>query len=90
MTSFQTLVSNVLTSSFKRTRSTPERRKNALDLALHGYKMVAQLRDTEAGKGECRLAYDMLYGWYTGVQKASFNVAASNSAYYEEHLNSLA
>lgn len=90
MMRFQKWVSDVLTPAFQRTQTTPERRKDALTMALHGYKMVAQLRDTEAGKGECRLAYDMLYGWYTGVQKAACNVSASGAFTAAETLNGLA
>jgi hypothetical protein len=90
MARFHKWIADVLTPAFSRTQTTPERRADALALALHGYKMIAHLRDAEAGKGECRLAYDLLYGWYTGVQKASHNAAASNSAYYEEWLGGLA
>ena len=90
MARFHKWIVDVLTPAFKRSQTTPERRADALALALHGYKMIAHLRDAEAGKGECRLAYDLLYGWYTGIQKASHNAAASNSAYFEEWLGSLA
>ena len=90
MARFHKWIVDLLTPAFKRSQTTPERRADALALALHGYKMIAHLRDAEAGKGECRLAYDLLYGWYTGVQKASQNAAASNSAYFEEWLGGLA
>lgn len=90
MTRFQKWVADVLTPAFHSGQTTQERREEALKLVTHGYKMVAQLRDTEAGKGECRLAYDMLYGWYTGVQRAAHNVAASGASSLADVLSSLA
>ena len=89
-TRFQKWVAAVLTPAFYSGQTTLERRKEAISLALYGYKMVAQLRDTEAGKGECRLAYDMLYGWYTGVKQAAYNVAASGAASLADSLHDLA
>ena len=38
-----------------------------VNLAIYGYKMIAQLRDIYEGKGECRFAYDMLYAYYEGI-----------------------
>jgi hypothetical protein len=90
MMRFHNWVSDVLTPAFQRIQTTPERRTDALALAFHGYKMIAHLRDAEAGKGECRLAYDLLYGWYTGVQKAACNVSASGAFTAAETLNGFA
>ena len=44
-----------------------QQRNEMLNLAMYGYKMIAQLRDIHEGKGECRLAYDMLYAYYEGI-----------------------
>ena len=72
-------VSAVLTPAFYAGQTTLERRRAAIALSLYGYKMVAHLRDVDDGKGECRLAYDMLFAWYEGVMQASRKVANSGA-----------
>ena len=63
---FKKWVSSIFLKAYENDISTAERNE-ILELAMYGYKMIAQLRDVEEGKGECRLAYDMLYAWYEGI-----------------------
>ena len=63
---FKKWVSSIFLKAYENDISTTER-NDVLELAMYGYKMIAQLRDVEEGKGECRLAYDMLYAWYEGI-----------------------
>lgn len=90
MLTFRGWVTDVLTPAFYAGQTTIERRRDALAMALNGYKMIAQLRDAYDGKGECRLAYDMLNGWYEGVKAAAFNVQAGGAKSLADNLNDLA
>jgi hypothetical protein len=90
MDTFRKWVSSVLTPAYHSGITNLERRKAALALALLGYKTIAQLRDITDGKGECRLAYCMLCGWYDGVKDAAFNVQASGAKSLADNLNELA
>ena len=87
---FQQWVADALTPAFSGGKTTPERRKAAVSTVSYAYKMIAQLRDIEEGKGECRLAYDLLYGWYEGVKKAAYAVHNTGATTLADRLHDMA
>lgn len=44
-------------------------KNNAAELLELGFRSILHLRDVIEGKGECRLAYSMLIGWFKGCQR---------------------
>lgn len=52
-----------------------EIRNEMIELLNIGYKTIAHLRDITDGKGECRLAYTMLIGWFHGLTNQASKVS---------------
>lgn len=89
MTRFKNWVSTIISQAFSAKEITVDQHNEYISLALYGYKMIAQLRDIEEGKGEYRLAYDMLYGWYEGMKQAANVVNANRTESSPENMASI-